>query len=304
MSSAGPPRLRRLLEEMAGLSIIDAHQHSGSWGSFGRVATTEDPSSEPDFGARVDFMRDWGIHAAVIHPNPQVGGDTGAIERANRAALEAHLRLPEAFPAALASISISPEADIESSFAELEAGGFSGLTFHHRFIGRPLDHPGMDSMCELAAPRNWPIAVHCLAESTLSALWRLGGLASRFSHVQFLALAALSSPSQTQFAIEFAKAHENVAFDTTLMGSVPGMVHEFCMRVSPERLVYGSDLYMRPRPIYDIPSGIVEVLASPISKSDKDLIFSGNATRLFHLGQKDPADRKDYKNAFGLGEPP
>jgi predicted TIM-barrel fold metal-dependent hydrolase len=280
----GVPRLAERIgsffRELEGIEVIDAHQHAGSWASFGRAPSPTDPAVDVDPDGRARFMRSNGIGSAILHPNPQAGSDATAVHRSNQLALAMASKNKHAFTASAASVPLGTLDDLRGELGTLAESGFSALSFHHRFIGRPLDNALMDNVCTFAEEHSWPIFVHCLAESTLSALWRVARLARRFPRVQFVALAALSAPSQAQQALELAIERRNISFETSLMCSVPSLVEEFCRTVTAERLVFGSDLYMDPRPIWNVPSSLIEVAAAAISVEEKALILGGNVQRL------------------------
>jgi hypothetical protein len=81
------------------------------------------------------------------------------------------------------------------------------------------------------------------------------------------------------YPLDFLKAfkkNENVYFDTAL-GS-RDMIFEFIRTIGPERVLYGSDV-----PFGTMRSELAKVTALSLGHKEKELVLSGNVTRLAHL---------------------
>jgi uncharacterized protein len=276
-------KLEYLKDQLSQYRIVDAHQHLGSWGSFGGFGSVEGSTWDMDTSGRFDFMSAWGIDQALIHPNQQSGSDPSAVSRFNDNVLEAHDKCLDRFPGAVASLPLTSEADINLEFNRISSSSICGLSFHHRFIAKPLNHPLMETVSGLARGKGWPIIVHCVAESTMTAMWRLSALARRFPDVKYLALTAFSGPTQAQQCLEVAIERPNIYFETALMMPNPTFVEEFCRVAGPERLLFGTDLYVIPHPIYNCPTTLFELLSANIPGDAKQRILAQNAEELFKL---------------------
>ena len=81
------------------------------------------------------------------------------------------------------------------------------------------------------------------------------------------------------YPLDFLKAfkkNENVYFDTAL-GS-RDMIFEFIRTIGPERVLYGSDV-----PFGTMRSELAKVTSLSLSHKEKELVLSGNVTRLARL---------------------
>lgn len=272
-------RFHRALDQLEALQVVDGHQHLGSWGSFGRLNDANRESIEEDLERRLLIMDESGISAAFLHANNQQG--SRSIEEQNSDINHALSLADERLLGGLISLPLTNVEEAEAELNRSTSDRIVGLTFHHRFQGKPLDHSSMFPICELAEARGLPISVHCVAESNLCNLWRLSRLARQFPRVHFLAIAAFSGPAQAQEVLEVAHERTNISYDTSAMFPVASVLSEFCGAFGAERVVFGSDLYVFPRPIYALPSTLLEILETDISAPDKQAILADNVRRLF-----------------------
>ena len=91
----------------------------------------------------------------------------------------------------------------------------------------------MDAVCERAQSREIPVVVHCVAESQLTALWRLSKVGVDPPPSPLLALCAFSGSSQAQHTLEVAAERDNVYFETSLMATVPALIDELARWPGP-----------------------------------------------------------------------
>lgn len=274
---------KQVAEQLGEVQLVDAHQHQGSWSSFGGLGLDRSLSPDEESRERLDFMDGWGMDYALIHPNQQSGSDAQLVAQFNDEVLAMQQASSARLIGSLAALPLGSVDDIVDEFARIERRAYCGLTFHHRFVGKPINHPFMDTVAELAETRNWPVVCHCVAESNMTAFWRICALADRHPNVRFLALTAFSGSTQSQQVLEVAGRYPNLFFETSLMMTVPNLLADVLNAAGEHRVLFGTDLYMLPRPIYRAPSTAFEILASDISSQAKSRILGENSLALFDL---------------------
>ena len=271
--------MSQLADQLDQLEVVDAHTHVGSWRAFSSYLDDHPGLTvKEETALRAEYLDRFGADQVFLLPSVHHSGGLGDVRIAN----DAVLRQRDASPRVAAGFFGVGLDDINESLTEMERcidAGLVGLTLHHRFAGKVIDHPIMWPVLEALREAGLPALIHCLAESTLEALWRLERLAADFPEVTFVALGALSSPSSIQWAIHVGRFHPNIWFDTAVLLPVGTMLESFCEEVGADRLIYGSDLYVDP-PTYRFPFALFEILASDIGPEDKQAILGGNARRL------------------------
>ena len=115
----------------------------------------------------------------------------------------------------------------------------------------------------------------------MEAVWRLERLALEFPELTFVAMDALTTNANSQFALDIAKRTPNILFDTAhVRGS--GYVRQFVDTIGSHRLIFGSLFYSYPSS-YEHCATLQEVKGAKISDEDKANILALNAKRLFKL---------------------
>lgn len=261
--------------------VIDAHQHVGSWRSFSSLLSTPSEGMTAETEARLREVASlrFAVNEVCLMPSVHHDGSAAEVRKANDDVLK-QLSLSKLVTIGMFTL---PLGNAEAAVAELQRClglGLRALTLHPRFAGKVLDHPVMWPILEALRGKGIPVFMHCLAESTLEALWRLERLAEAFPEIVFVAADALSSPSAAQWAIHVGRHRPNILFDTAVLCPLPTIIQTLCEQLGSNRLVYGSDLYVDP-PIYFFPAALYEILATPVSLDDKRLILGGNIKRLF-----------------------
>ncbi|MGE3619167.1 MAG: amidohydrolase family protein [Acidimicrobiia bacterium] len=268
--------------------VIDIHHHVGAAPAISAGTLTDEEirrAEDQDLATRLAFMDANGIDQAVLLPGSGGGTPNGFADRCDRNTRVAAYRdrEPTRFAAALGSVSPSDGDlaldEIERCFGEL---GMAGLVWHHRFDGVTIDHGQMDAFLSRLATHGKPAFVHILADSTLEAPWRLEILADRFPEVQFLALDAFSSVTQSHWMPYLASKHPNIAFDTAMMVSCGHFIDDFVAKIGAERLCFGTDFYSSPR-LFGVPLPLVETRALGFTRAQEDAILGGNAQRILGL---------------------
>jgi uncharacterized protein len=260
---------------LAEIEVLDAHVHPGRWTTFAGQATAgADAPGAPDLAAIMEARHS---NAAFLLASPHTDGSADAVRAANDAVMVA----ARDSPGGLGWAAGVPMHDADAAVAEAArsvASGATAVVFHHRFSGLVIDAPIMWPIMAGLSRLSVPVMVHCVAESALEALWRLERLAETFP-LQFVALDAFGSPSSAQSAVAVARRRLNVCFDTATATPVGRFVQQFADAVGPDRLIYGSDLYVEP-PSYDFPGTLFEILASGLGLPAKRAILGANARRV------------------------
>jgi len=248
--------------------VLDVHQH----------IPIEEDAFERDRIQRVAFMDRFGIDQACVSPPVLPPRSVSTAELNMR--VNAYARaLPDRFPFALGTIDIrGGEAELREleSFQSL---GLRGVVWHHMFQGAFLDHPQMTLALEYCRRTGLAAFVHVIAGSLQESLWRLARLCEDFPEVSFVAMDALSSPHQADWAIEVGRRFPNLFADTGVLASYGNAVERFTAAVGPTRLLLGTDFDTSPK-AFSFPYAVFEVVHSTLSAQAKQDVLAGNARRL------------------------
>lgn len=248
--------------------VLDVHQH----------IPAEPGEFERDRSARLAFMDRFGIDQACVSP-PVLVSHTLRSGDLNQRVSDYARGCPDRFPLALGTIDVrGGEAELLEleSFARL---GLKGVVWHHMFQGTFLDHPLMEPALQFCDRAGLAAFVHVIAGSLLEAPWRLARLCERFPAVSFVAMDALSSPHQADWAIELAAHLPNLYADTAVLASYGNAVEKFAERVGADRLLLGTDFDTLPK-AFSFPYSLFEVAHSSLDADAKEKVLAGNARRL------------------------
>ncbi|MGH7862035.1 MAG: amidohydrolase family protein [Candidatus Dormibacteraceae bacterium] len=249
-------------------AVLDVHQH----------VPVDEEAFEQDRIARVGFMDRFGIDQACVSP-PVLPPRRVSTADLNRGVSHYARAFPDRFPFALGTMDIrggDKELQELESFRRL---GLSGVVWHHMFQGAFLDHPLMSSALEYCRRAGLPAFIHVMAGSLLESMWRLGRLCEAFPEVSFVAMDALSTPHQADWAIEAACHFPNLFADTGVLTSYGNPVERFAAAVGPERLLLGTDFDTSPK-AFNFPYAVYEVVHSTLTTRAKQDVLAGNARRL------------------------
>ena len=248
--------------------VVDVHQH-----------LTLDEDARP----RLDILDRFGIDQAVLlPPSGAFGGQRVTADAINAHTSEAVARHPDRFLCGVAYVDLADgatgcERTVEHALGEL---GLRGVAWHHRFQGAYLDHPLMPGLLRRCARHGVPALVHVISGSGLEALWRLDKLLALCPDTIVCALDGFSSTEQAGEITQLAERHANLYCDLGAMISVSGeTIRQFVEAVGPDRLVFGTDLYLTPRTWY-APAPLYEILHMDIPAAGKQQILAGNALDL------------------------
>jgi uncharacterized protein len=248
--------------------VVDVHQHLGA----DEQAACQQP--------RLEIMDRFGIDRAVLlPPSGAFGGPPAGAAQINARTAAAVAARPDRFLCGVAHVDLGARPaecarDIDQAVAEL---GLRGVAWHHRFQGAYLDHPAMPGLLRQCARLGVPALIHVISGSGLEAAWRLGALLRDCPETTVCALDAFSSTEQAGEVTELARQHPNLLCDLGAMISVSGwLIRRFLDDVGPERLVFGTDLYLTPR-TWHAPGPLYEVLHLDAPAAAKQQILAGNA---------------------------
>ena len=257
--------------------VIDVHQHL----TFGE-------GTQAPIGPRLEVLDQFGIDRAVLlPPSGAFGGKRVATEEINAftsAVAKAH---PDRFLCGVAHVDVAdgPAECARALGRAVSELGLRGVAWHHRFQGAYLDHPAMPQLLRQCAELGVPALVHVISGSGLEAVWRLSTLLRACPETTICALDAFSSTEQAAEITDLAERHGNLCCDLGAMISVSGwMIRRFIDSVGPDRLVFGTDLYMTPRTWY-APGPLYEILHMDIPSASKKKILADNALNLFRAAR-------------------
>ena len=279
--------------------VLDVHHHVGSAflalggsidGATRRAASSPSSSATPspadrELASRLEIMDGAGVDQAIVIPGhgylrPRGLPDTMA---ENDLIARYRDRLPARFPAA---VGIVEPAYGDASFAELErckhALGLAGISFHTRFQGVSLDSRFILAYVAKMAELGLVPVIHAMNETPEEALWKLAVLARSIPDTPVLALDAFGSYEATRECFFIAEVAPNILFDTSLSYNFD-FIEDFAKQFGAERVVFGTDLYSHPvgRRISHL---LPQIVGSSLTDAQKKAILSGNARRLFRVG--------------------
>jgi predicted TIM-barrel fold metal-dependent hydrolase len=263
---------------------FDMHQHVGVLiGIPGMEAGAT--SLETDAAMRLAFMDDTGIGQAALMPTHAYTAPNGLADvRALNDVLVAYQKLaPDRFPLIIGTLDPRHGLRAAAEVERLHGLGFRGLSWHHRMQGLPMDHPVMFAIVERMDALGMVVMPHCYANGDFESPWRLRRLAERFPRTAFLALDAMTSPENLEQILGAAEVLANIHVDLTTNVLGAQGVHACVDRLGAERLLFGTNYYsMSPsRP----PEELDHLAAAGLSEVQTRLVTSGNARRLFGLGE-------------------
>ncbi len=126
---------------------------------------------------------------------------------------------------------------------------------------------------DFAEKRNLVVLSHTWGGTACSPA-EVAELLKKYKNLQFIL--GHSSPNQLDDAIELVKKHDNAYLDLCDIHRHSGIVDKMCENVGAEKVLFGTDF-----PWYEFNYCIGSVLCAHISDDKKELIFRGNAERIF-----------------------
>jgi uncharacterized protein len=268
-----------------GFRIFDTHQHIGALDTGANQGAIKTWTIEEDHARRTGMMDSFGVDASIAMPSlqylkPNGYADTRAINDAVAAFRNTYRTR---FPVALGTV--EPMHGEQISCAEIDriAGELQldGVVWHHRFQGCFLADAKMNALLRACARNGLPAFFHVISDSNMEAPWLLEELYHAHPDVTFVACDSFSGPTQVRYIMQMAERCPNLYFDTAITFPLMRYLEEFVRRFGPDRLIFGTDLYVAP-PTYHYPHVLREILDAPdLTDADKQKIFCDNAERLF-----------------------
>ena len=272
---------------VAGRRILDVHHHVGD--ASAALAMPGMPAaagSSDELRIRLETMDRNGVDRAIVTPGhsylrPDGLADTRRVNDGIAAYRDAH---PDRFAAALGIVEPlygrAGDAELHRIREEM---GFVGVSIHTRFQGVATDSPLVMAQLAVMAELGLVPFVHCVAEASEEALWRVQAVAKAFPELRIVVLDCFSSYEQGAQALHAAEASPNLIFDTSLAYTVDPIVR-LIRRYGSERVVFGTDLYSHPLG-YARSFVLEQLLDSGLPPEDLQAVLAGNAERLFGLGR-------------------
>ena len=273
------------MQSDTGFQIFDLHQHIGSFDAGGGDGT-HSYTHDDDFRARSAAMDRFGLRAAVAMPSlqyarPRGFADTQAL---NDGIARYRDRHRERFPVALGTV--QPLDPAEMSVGEIARMSgelkLDGVVWHHRFQSAWISDRRMHPLLDACAKHQMVVFIHVISDSNMESPVMMEELYEAHPDVKFVALDPLTGFTQNRYVMHLAKRCPNLLFDTALNLGAGRSIEEFVHKNGSERLLFGTDLYLAPDPLYVYPHVLREVLDAPtLSDDDRRNIFWNNAARLF-----------------------
>lgn len=265
--------------------IFDIHQHVGLLDVPGGSSAGSNGDMSDDYRRRVEVMDRFGFEAAAVmpslqYPRPNGAADTVAV---NDATIAYRDDFSERFPLAFGTVEPlhGEKIGVQEINRLATEKNVDGLVWHHRFQGAFMADSRMHAFLEACEAHGLPALVHVISESNVEAPWGLEALAKAHPDLTFIACDAFSGHNQSREMLGIAERCPNVYFDTAICFPLLRIIEEFVHSFGPERLLFGTDLYLDP-PTYHYPHVYTEVREAPdLTDDDKSKIFWGNAERIF-----------------------
>jgi uncharacterized protein len=265
-------------------TAIDIHQHYGALigvpGSSGDAGV----GMQRDCDTRLAFMDRFGIGRAALMPGHSYSAPRGLPDiQAINDGLHAYGALdPDRFPALFGTVDPRHGKASIGEVERLAELGFTGLSWHHRMQGLPIDHPVMFGIVAKMDELGLAAMMHCYANGDFESPWRLRRLAERFPDTTFVALDAMTSPENLEQLLGIAERCCNVFIDLTTTQLGARGIHLAVERGGADRLVFGSNYYSMSEP-----GGIAALDgldAAGLDAAERHAILAGNAARILGAG--------------------
>lgn len=263
--------------------IIDVHQHVGSLAGYASVRRNASVERN-DVSIRRETNARFGISHAVIQPAFEYSASEASLSiRKLNDAMARYAAENDFVVAALGVVDLfameDPRSEAERAISEL---GLAGIAWHTRFQRAPTNALSVMDVIEACPSTTRLVGVHCVAESTLEAPWRLETLLAAFPTRSFLALSSLTGPSQCAEMIELCRRRPNLYLETAGLYPLGLWIERFIDQVGPDRLMFGTDLYLDP-PLFRHNYAQQAVEAAHISDAAREAIYYANAARVLCL---------------------
>lgn len=161
--------------------------------------------------------------------------------------------------------------------------GFTGISFHNRFQGAPIDSPLMTPLIEAMGEVGLIPFIHAFG-TPLETLSQVDSLAGRFPDLPMVVLDVFHDVNQIRAVPEVARRRPNLHFDLSLLLSFESLGLPAVREIGAGRFLFGTDQYSWPlmtRPYGCLADGVI---SSDLSDGEKALILGGNARRLLGAG--------------------
>ena len=249
--------------------IFDVHQHFGSleFSGSSEIGSGQIDAIQTDYKRRKSIMDKYGISGGCIMPSLQYERPNGQkdTEYINNSISQYKREKEEVFPIALGTV--EPLHGEELGVREIDRMRdelkLDGVVWHHRFQGTHVADSRMKAFLKRMEAYNMPAVIHIFSESNLEAPIELETLALLFPNIKFLALDALSSPTNANYIMGICKRVDNIYIDTASLFPVGRLIDKFISDVGVDRVIFGTDLYLNPL-LYNYPMALGEIENSEV----------------------------------------
>jgi predicted TIM-barrel fold metal-dependent hydrolase len=265
--------------------VLDVHHHVGDATVALAMPGPPGTADAPDeMQIRLDTMDRNGVDCAIVIPGhsylrPDGLADTRRVNDGIAAYRDAR---PDRFVGALGIVEPlygrAGDAELHRIKDEL---GLLGVSFHTRFQGVSTDSPLVLAQIKVMGELGLVPFVHCVAEASEEALWRVQVVARAFPDLPIVVLDCFSSHEQATHALHAAEASPNLVFDTSLAYTIDPVLR-LIERYGADRVVFGTDLYSHPLG-YQRSYVLAQFLESGLPSKVLQQILAENAERLLGL---------------------
>lgn len=243
---------------IAGLEVIDAHNHLGPYFNFPihRSGSIE---------SMLERANTAGIGKVCIAANAAIGPD---MAWGNDETAEAIRKYPDRV-LGYATIKPCAEADMRAELDRLfSQNGFIGIKLHPGLHGVNVAHASYRPAMEYADAHSLPVLIHTWSRADVS---DAGALAAEYKSASFIIAHMGGAPDVLEHALDTMKKYDNVFGDTALSISPHRNIEYAVKRVGAEKVIFGSDM-----PFYDPVFTLARVVCADIHESEIEKIVGVN----------------------------
>ena len=247
--------------------IVDAHAHIGRW-----------PTSwlpRPEAEHLVASMAASGTAVAIISSMAALW--SGDVRPGNEAALQAARRYPgRVYVHAVANPHRASDTDYLDELLGYEE--VRGIKVHPHTHDCALDDPRYDWIYELAIRHGIPVLGHSFAGTWHSDPELFGVVASRNPELTLIAGHAGATVPGFRSMIDLAAKSQNLIAEICGSSMTGWWLRRLVDSFGAERVLHGTD-----STLIDPRYGVGRVLHAPLDETERGLILSGNARRIYRL---------------------
>ena len=259
--------VREPLAELRG--VVDAHAHIGRW-----------PSSwvpGPGADTLIKSMDRCSTEIAIISSMDALW--TGEVRVGNAAACLA----AESYPGRIYVHAVAnPHFERDRPYLEslLKRSDVRGIKVHPHTHGCAIDDPRYEWIWELATEYNVPVLGHSFHGTWHSDPVLFGKVALRHPNLTLIVGHSGALPGGFLSTIEAGKRSENMVAEICGSAMTGWWLRRLVDALGPKRVLYGTDATL-----IDPRYSLGRVAYAPLNETERQLVLSGNARRLYQLNE-------------------